>query len=81
MPYNLFLQGRVRPVPHRQVSPQRFVDYAFQMGKSFKAVLSVVMSHPAFSDTSERHVFGSKVYDGVIYTSAAEMESPKQRFL
>ena len=43
--------------------------------------MPVVVSHSAFSDPSERHLFSGKVDDGVVDAASSETQPAKQVFL
>ena len=64
-----------RLVSHREVEPGWLVDYAFEMGECLEAITAVVMSHPAFPDSSERHPFSGDVNDGVVDAASSETQS------
>ena len=51
------------------------------MGESLKSIFAVVVSHAAFTKSTERKTVCRKVTDYIVYAAASESEGPEHFFL
>ena len=70
----------IRLVAHIQIHPGLFIYDTAQMGKFFKTVLAMVAAHAAFAHTTERHLGGCQVDDGIVDAAASESASDQNLF-
>ena len=80
--YRLVTHGFVAMMINKIMKRLSFDEmYAFHMGKRFEPETAVILSHPAFADSSERKSLGCQMYNGVVDAASAEMQPVQEKSL